>query len=50
MDYSPYEMPEDELRKFQAMLDIDKDKRSQQRQEMQQKIKDQDEYESIHLY
>lgn len=50
MDFSPYEMPDDELRKFQAMLDIDKDVRSQKRQEMQQKIKDQDEYESIHLY
>ncbi|KAJ8598588.1 hypothetical protein CTAYLR_001723 [Chrysophaeum taylorii] len=49
-DYSPYEMPEEEAAKFQAMLDIDREVRAAKSKQVKQRLKDQDEYETIHLY
>ncbi|KAJ8607287.1 hypothetical protein CTAYLR_009532 [Chrysophaeum taylorii] len=49
-DFSPYEMPDDEATKFQAMLDVDREVRAAKSKQVQQRLKDQDEYETIHLY
>lgn len=50
MDYSPYAMPDQEVAKFRAMLQIDEDIRASRKYEVQKKLVDQDEYETVHLY
>jgi len=48
--YSPYHMPDEEVAKFSAMLDVDRENREKRKLASRKHILDSDEYETIKLY
>ena len=49
-EYSPYEMPPDELAKFNSLLQQDRERRAEERKATHKRLVDADEYETISLY
>jgi hypothetical protein len=48
--YSPYKMSDEEMKKFQELMEIDARKREAKAKEIDKKLREMDEYEIIKLY
>lgn len=49
-EYSPYKMNDEEKAKFDILLSVDAEERSQSREQILNKLKQEDEYEQLNLY
>ena len=49
-EYSPYKMPEEELKKFENLLAADRTTREAVSKQVEKKLKEADEYEAVNLY